>query len=121
MTRMLDRLADAAVVERRALGEEVVLHLDGDGGRVALPVAIAADRQADRRAWSSCGVLQHVAADRRPRHPAAAAAADPDVHEADVVGEYQRALAAGDVEAAASAAADATASRACPQLPPAPL
>jgi hypothetical protein len=28
---------------------------------------------------------------------------DPDLHEADVIGEYQRALAAGDVDAAVAA------------------
>jgi SnoaL-like domain len=44
-----------------------------------------------------------VAADRQPCHPPAASEPDPDVNEPDFVGEYQRALAAGDTEAALAA------------------
>jgi hypothetical protein len=39
---------DLIVTEHRTL-EEVVPHLDGDAGRVELPVALAADRDGDRR------------------------------------------------------------------------
>src|SRR4051812_17441907 len=45
-------------------------------------------------------VVQHLAVEWRARDPAAAVAARRRLQEADVVGEYQRALAAGDVEAA---------------------
>jgi hypothetical protein len=62
--------------------EEVVLHLDGDTGRVAVPVAIVADHRPDGR-LDELRLLQ----------------GDPDLREPDVVAEYQRALAAGDVDA----------------------
>ena len=79
--------------------EEVVLHLDGDEGRVELPVAIVADRNEDARVievrmYFSTWPLTGGHAIRPPLLQP-----DPDLHEADVVGEYQRALAAGDVEA----------------------
>jgi len=79
--------------------EEVLLHLDGPGGQVELPVALVADHRSGGRldelrvyysSWSLNGrhairppVLQH----------------EPELGASDVVGEYQRALAAGDVEA----------------------
>jgi hypothetical protein len=83
--------------------EEVVVHLDGPGGRVAVPVAIVADHQSDGRldelrmyfsTWPTTG--RH--ATRPPLLQP-----DPDVRESDVVGEYQRALAAGDVDAVVAA------------------
>ena len=91
-----------AITERRGF-EEVVLHFDGQNGRVDLPVAIVADRRSDGRieelriyfsSWPLDG--RHV---RRPPllQP------DPDLREPDVVGEYQRALAAGDVGAIVAA------------------
>ena len=91
-----------AIMERRGF-EEVVLHFDGQNGRVDLPVAIVADRRSDRRieelriyfsSWPLDG--RHV---RRPPllQP------DPDLRESDVVGEYQRALAAGDIGAMVAA------------------
>jgi SnoaL-like domain len=80
--------------------EEVVLHLDGDDGRIALPLALAADRDDDARIielriYFSSWPLRGRHAIRPPLLQA-----DPELHEADVVGEYQRALAAGDAEAA---------------------
>ena len=57
--------------------EEVVLHLDGDGGRVELPFAIVADRPAGRADRRAAHLLQQLAADRPPREPPAAAAARP--------------------------------------------
>jgi SnoaL-like domain len=85
------------ITPRRGI-EETVLTLDGDQGRVELPIAIAADRDEDARiielriyygAWPLAG--RH--ANRPPLLQA-----DPDLEVPDVVGEYQRALAAGDVQ-----------------------
>jgi hypothetical protein len=79
--------------------EEVVLHVDGDNGSVELPIAIAADRNDHARllelrmyfsTWPPTG--RHAI-----RPPLLQP--DPEVHEADIVGDYQRALALGDVEA----------------------
>jgi hypothetical protein len=81
--------------------EEVVVHLDGDRGRIGLPVALAADHGEgeDERivelrmyfsSWPSTGRHAHRPPLLQP---------DPDLRAPDVVGEYQRALAAGDVEA----------------------
>src|SRR3954451_7990233 len=90
------------VTPRRAV-EEIVLTLDGDGGRTELPIAVAADLDEDARiielriyysAWPLTG--RH--ANRPPLLQP-----DPDLHEPDVVGEYQSALAAGDVEAVVAA------------------
>jgi SnoaL-like protein len=90
---------DLLVTARRTV-EEVVLRLDGEAGRVELPVAIAADREADARlvelrVYFSTWPLTGGHAVRPPLLQP-----DPHLHEADVVGDYQRALAAGDAEAA---------------------
>ena len=79
--------------------EEVVLHLDSDAGRIGLPLALAADRDEDERIielrlYFSTWPLTGGHANRPPLLQP-----DPDLHEPDVVGEYQRALAAGDVDA----------------------
>ena len=79
--------------------EEVVLHLDGDGGRVGLPLALTADHDEDERivelrlyfsSWPLTG-----------RHANRPPLLQPDLglHEPDVVGQYQHALATGDLEA----------------------
>jgi hypothetical protein len=90
------------ITPRRGV-EETVLTFDGDHGRIELPMAIAADRDEDARiielrlyysTWPFTG--RH--ANRRP-----VLQPDPDLHASDVVGEYQRALAAGDVEATVAA------------------
>jgi hypothetical protein len=82
---------------------EVVLHLDGDAGAVQVPVAIVADKQSDGRidelrmyfsSWPLIG--RH--ANRPP-----VLQPDPELRESDVVGEYQRALTAGDVDAIVAA------------------
>jgi SnoaL-like protein len=78
---------------------EAVLHLDGETGRVEIPVAIVADLQADRRIeelriYHSRWPLTGRHANRPPLLQP-----DPEVREPDVVAEYQRALAAGDVDA----------------------
>jgi SnoaL-like domain len=87
------------VVGERHGFEEVVLHLDGETGRVDLPVAIVAEKQSDGRldelrmyfsSWPLTG--RHV--NRPPLLQP-----DPELRESDVVAEYQRALSAGDVDA----------------------
>jgi hypothetical protein len=90
------------VTERRAF-EEVVLHLDGETGRVDLPVAIVADREADGRIdelriYSSTWPLTGRHANRPPLLQP-----DPELRESDIVAEYQRALTAGDVDAIVAA------------------
>jgi hypothetical protein len=87
------------VTPRRGV-EEVVLHLDGDDGRIELPLALAADRAQDARiielrVYFSTWPLTGGHAIRPP-----VLQPEPELAEADVVAEYQRALAAGDVEAA---------------------
>ena len=88
--------------ERCGFGE-VVLHLDGETGRVELPVAIVADKQSDGRivelriyysSWPLTG--------RHTNRPPLLQL-DPQLHAPDVVSEYQRALAAGDADAIVAA------------------
>jgi len=107
VSRTADWLRErGAVVENVALTrtqtrtvEEVVLHLLGDeGGRVELPVAIVTDRNPDRtlkatRVYHSMWPLTGEHALRPPLLPA-----DLKLHAQGVVGDYQRALAEGDLE-----------------------
>jgi hypothetical protein len=80
--------------------EEVVLHLDSDGGRIGLPFALACDhdeedeRIIELRLYFSTWPLTGRHAKRPPLLQPAV-----DLHEPDVVGAYQRALATGDVGA----------------------
>lgn len=84
--------------------EEIVMTLDGDGGRFELPVAIVAERDDDGRivelriyysAWPLTGRHAHRPPVLQP---------DPELNGApDVVGEYQRAFADGDVDSAVAA------------------
>ena len=99
-----------AVVETVALTptttrtvEEIVLRLladdEGGGGRVELPVAIVSDRNPDGtlksvRVYHSMWPLTGGHRVREPLLPK-----DPNLVVPDVVGEYQRALVAGDLEA----------------------
>jgi hypothetical protein len=90
------------ITPRRGV-EELILHLDGDDGRIELPFALAADRDDDARIielrmYFSSRPLTGAHAIRPPLLQP-----DPDAHEPDVVGEYQRALASGDVEAVVAA------------------
>ncbi len=83
--------------------EELVLHVDGDDGRIELPVAVASDhdergRIIEQRIYFSTWPLTGGHAIRPPLLQP-----DPGLHEPDVVGDYQRALAAGDAEAAVAA------------------
>src|SRR3954463_14230279 len=80
------------VVAGRRGFEEVVLHLDGETGRVDLPVAIVADREADGRIdelriYSSTWPLTGRHANRPPLLQP-----DPELRAPDVVAGYQRAL-----------------------------
>jgi SnoaL-like domain len=79
--------------------EEVVLHLDSDRGRIGLPLALAADHDEDERIIELRLYFSSWPLTRRHANRPPLLQPDPDVHEPDVVGEYQRALASGDVEA----------------------
>jgi hypothetical protein len=90
------------VVGERHGFEEVVLHLDGDAGRLGLPVAVVADKRSDGRVdelriYYSSWPLTGRHANRPPLLQP-----DPGLRESDAVGAYQRALAAGDVDAIVS-------------------
>jgi len=90
------------LTSHRGVGE-AVLHLDGETGPIDLPVAIASDRQPDGRideirVYYSTWPLTRRHATRPPLlHP------DPELRQPDVVGDYQRALAAGDLDAIVTA------------------
>jgi hypothetical protein len=89
---------ERVVLERHGF-EEVVLELDTDAGRVGLPHAMVADhdsrgRLTELRIYFSSWPLTGRHAIRPPLLQP-----DADARESDVVGEYQRALAAGDVDA----------------------
>ena len=86
------------VTPRRTI-EETVMTLDGDNGRVEVPVAVAADRDDDERIselrvyWSMWPLTSEH------HHRAPLLEPDPGLRQPDVIGDYQRALAAGDAEA----------------------
>ncbi len=87
------------VVMREHGFEEVVLRVDGDEGRVGVPLAIVADKRRDGRIielrlYSSRWPLTGRHVNRPPLLQP-----NPELRESDVVGEYQRALAAGDLDA----------------------
>ena len=89
---------EQVVTERRGV-EEVLLHLEDESGRLELPFAIVADRESDGRIselriYSSSWPLTGRHANRPPLLQP-----DPELRESDVVGDYQRALSAGDVDA----------------------
>jgi hypothetical protein len=93
---------DLVVTGERTV-EEVVLHVDTPRGRVGLPVAVAADRTSageilELRLYFSTWPLTGGHAIRPP-----VLQPPPGVTETDVVGEYQRALRAGDVDATVAA------------------
>ena len=79
--------------------EEVVLHVDGDGGRIGLPVALAADHDEDERILELRLYFSSWALTGRHANRPPLLQADADLREPDVVGAYQRALATGDVDA----------------------
>jgi hypothetical protein len=93
---------DSIVTSTRGV-EEFVLHVDGDAGRIELPTALAADldphaRMTELRIYFSRWPLSGVHGVRPPLLQL-----DPDLQAPDVVGEYHRALAAGDVDAVLAA------------------
>ena len=89
---------ERVVMERNGF-EEVVLEFDGENGRIGLPHAMVAEhdsrgRLTELRIYFSSWPLTGRHANRPPLLQP-----DAEVHESDVVGEYQRALAAGDLDA----------------------
>ena len=93
----------AHVVSPQRGFEEVVLHLEGETGRVALPVAIVADREHDGhidelRIYFSTWALTGRHGNRPPLLQP-----DPELRAPDIVSEHQEALAAGDVDAIVAA------------------
>ena len=89
---------DHGIIERGGF-EEVVLNLDGDGGRVGLPVAVAADRGAHGRIAEVRLYYSTWPLTGRHAHRPPLLQTDPELSEPDVVRVYQRALAAGDLDA----------------------
>jgi hypothetical protein len=90
------------VTPRRGV-EELVMTVDGEHGRIELPLGVVADRDDDGRilelrlyygTWPLTG--RHL--DRPPLLQR-----DPDLDLPDIVGQYLHALAAGDAEAAVAA------------------
>jgi hypothetical protein len=77
----------------------VVLHLDGDAGRVDVPVAIVADRRPDGRLVELRIYHSIWALTGRHLHRPPVLQRDPELHPEGVVAEHQRALAAGDIDA----------------------
>jgi SnoaL-like domain len=79
--------------------EEVLLHFEGEDGPVELPFALVADRRSDGRIeelrlYFSAWPLSGRHANRPPLLQP-----DPELSEPAIVGDYHRALAAGDIEA----------------------
>jgi hypothetical protein len=91
------------VVAARRGFAEVVLHLDGEITRVALPVAVVAQKQSDGRIVELRIYYSSWPLSRRHANRPPVLQPDPDLRETDVVAEYQRALSAGDVDAIVSA------------------
>jgi len=89
---------ERVVMERRGF-EEVVLEFDGEDGRIGLPHAMVADhdsrgRLTELRIYFSSWPLTGRHANRPPLLQR-----DAELRESDVVGEYQHALAAGELDA----------------------
>jgi hypothetical protein len=85
--------------------EEVVLHLDGEDGRVRLPVAFAVDHAEgeDERLLELRMYFSSWPVTGRHAHRPPLLQPDPGLQVPDIVGEYQRALASGDAEAIVAA------------------
>ncbi|HEY5389408.1 MAG TPA: nuclear transport factor 2 family protein, partial [Solirubrobacteraceae bacterium] len=93
---------ERVVLEHRGF-EEVVLELDTDAGRIALPHAMVADHDPRGRLTELRIYFSNCPLTGRHANRAPLLRRDPDVRESDVVGEYQRALAAGDLDAIVAA------------------
>jgi hypothetical protein len=86
------------ILDQRGV-EEVLLRFDGQDGRVELPFALVADHRSggrldEVRIYYSSWPFSGRHATRPP-----VLQLDPELRTSDVVGEYQRALARGDVDA----------------------
>ena len=79
--------------------EEVVIHFDGETGRIDLPQAIVADRLSGGRIGELRVYHSTWPVTGRHAHRPPLLQRDPALRESAVVAEYQRALAAGDVDA----------------------
>jgi SnoaL-like domain len=88
--------------ERRGF-EEVVLELDGDTGRVDVPHALVADHLPDGRLEELRIYFSTWPLRGRHAHRSPLLQPDPKLRGSNVVGEYQRALAGGDVDAIVAA------------------
>ena len=93
---------ERVVMKRRGF-EEVILHIDGETGRLDLPHALVAEhdpegRLEELRIYFSTWQLAGHHMNRPPMLQR-----DPELRESDVVGEYHRALAAGDADAIVAA------------------
>jgi len=93
---------DSILTPERAV-DELMLHVGGDAGPIDLPMSLAADLGPDAhmtelRIYFSRWPLAGVRGVRPPLLQP-----DPDLQAPDIVGEYHRALAAGDVDAVVEA------------------
>jgi SnoaL-like domain len=98
-TNAVSSSVDRCITSQRSV-EEIALTLDGDQGQFELPVAIVAERDDDGRIlelriYYSTWPLTATHVNRPPLLQP-----DPELQLPDVIDEYQRALAAGDVDAA---------------------
>jgi hypothetical protein len=104
MTELGVKVEDVDFIVTPARGvEEFVLRVKGDAGLIELPMALAADldpraRMSELRIYFSRWPLSGVRGVRPPLLQP-----DPHLQAPDVVGEYHRALAAGDVDAVLAA------------------
>lgn len=89
---------ERVILEERGF-EEVILHFDGETGRVDLPWALVADHSADGRLHEMR--IYHTSRPLFGRHATRPPLLqdDPELRVPDAVAEYQHALAAGDVDA----------------------
>ncbi len=71
--------------------EEVVLHLDHDGGRIGLPVALASEHDADDRIGELRLYFSGLPLSGRQMSRPPLLQADPELREPDVVAAYRRA------------------------------
>ena len=93
---------DSIMTPERAV-DELMLHVHGDAGPIDLPMSLAADlgpdaRMTELRIYFSRWPLSGVRGVRPPLLQP-----DPNLQAPDIVGDYHRALAAGDVDAVVEA------------------
>jgi hypothetical protein len=87
------------VITGRRGAEEMVLRFDTENGRVDVPQALVADHHPDGRLEELRMYFSRLRLTGGHTARPPLLQPDPAVREADVVGDYQRALAAGDVDA----------------------